>query len=340
MNDSIASKPIQHLGVLGGGAFGTALAQVAAQAGRDVTLWALEPEVVSEINGQRTNAMLPAPGLTLSERIKATGAMADLASCDAILAVAPAQYTRATLRELAPHLRDGALIVLCAKGVEQKTNALMSDVLADELPNARGVVLSGPGFARDVARGLPTAVTNASKSAAAAQSVVEAIGIPTFRPYLSDDVVGAQIGGAVKNVIAVACGIAEGKKLGEGARAALITRGFAEMTRLGLARGAKLETLNGLSGLGDLVLTCVSATSRNTSFGIKLGEGRPLADIVAEQRAVAEGAASAPAVVDMAKAHGIDMPICEAVAALLAGRVSVAAAIAELLNRPFRAEGV
>jgi glycerol-3-phosphate dehydrogenase (NAD(P)+) len=338
MKDS--EQPIGHIGVQGGGAWGTALAQVAAQAGRKVTLWALEPEVVGEINTHHSNALLPLPDYELAPTIAATGDMAALGGCDAVFAVTPAQHARATLRELAPHLKHSALVVLCAKGVEQGRIALMTEVLADEIPSARAVVLSGPGFARDVARGLPTAVTIASDDADAAARIVEAIGLPTFRPYLSDDPVGAQLGGAVKNVIAVACGVAEGRELGEGARAALITRGFAEMTRLGLARGAKLETMNGLAGLGDLVLTCVSATSRNHSFGMKLGQGRKLAEVKAEQKSVAEGAASAPAIVAMAAKYKVDMPICAAVDALLAERVSVDQAISDLLSRPFRAEGM
>lgn len=342
MNGSEPSKfsQIHHIGVLGAGAWGTALAQVAAQAGCGVTLWALEPDAVIEINSSHTNALSALPEQKLSSAIRATGAMADLAACDAILTVAPAQYARPTLKQLAPHLKAGALIVLCAKGVELKTNALMTEVLAAEAPDARGVVLSGPGFARDVARGLPTAVTIASTDKDAAAAIVEAIGLPTFRPYLSDDPIGAQIGGAVKNVIAIACGVAEGRKLGEGARAALITRGFAEMTRLGLARGGRLETLNGLAGLGDLVLTCVSHTSRNMSFGVEIGMGKSASEALASRRSVVEGVASAPAVTALARASGVDMPICAAVDDLLAGRVDVEKAILDLLSRPFRSEGV
>jgi glycerol-3-phosphate dehydrogenase (NAD(P)+) len=215
----------------------------------------------------------------------------------------------------------------------------MTEVLADVVPRAVPAVLSGPGFAKDVARGLPTAVTLACGDEVLARSLVDAIGLPTFRPYLTDDLVGAEVGGAVKNVIAIACGVAEGRGLGEGARAALITRGFAELTRLGCAMGARAETLSGLCGLGDLVLTCVSRSSRNTSLGAALGEGRKLADILAERRSVAEGAASAPAVVALALRHGVEMPICEAVDAVLAGRASIETAIGALLARPFRAEG-
>jgi glycerol-3-phosphate dehydrogenase (NAD(P)+) len=239
---------------------------------------------------------------------------------------------------LRPHLKPGAPIVLCAKGVERGSLALMTDVLAEEIPDARAAVLSGPGFAKDVARGLPTATTIASPDAVLAQRVVATIGLPTFRPYVADDLIGAEIGGAVKNVIAVGCGVAEGRKLGDGARAALITRGFAELTRLGLAMGAKAETLSGLCGLGDLVLTCCSMTSRNTSLGAALGEGRALKDILAERRSVAEGAESAPAVVALAAKYGVEMPICAAVNEIVGERIGIDEAITALLSRPFKAE--
>jgi glycerol-3-phosphate dehydrogenase (NAD(P)+) len=215
----------------------------------------------------------------------------------------------------------------------------MTAVAAEAAPGAALAVLSGPGFAKDVVRGLPTATTIACADAALARRLAATLGQPTFRPYLTDDLIGAEIGGAVKNVIAIACGVAEGRALGEGARAALITRGFAEMARLGAALGARAETLTGLCGLGDLVLTCVSLSSRNTSLGAELGRGRALAAILAERRSVAEGAASAPALAALAARHGVDMPICAAVDAILAGRLSVDAAIEALLQRPFRVEG-
>jgi glycerol-3-phosphate dehydrogenase (NAD(P)+) len=245
---------------------------------------------------------------------------------------------RAVLRALRPHLKPGAPLALCAKGVERGSLALMTDVLAEEIPDIAPAVLSGPGFAKDVARGLPTATTIASPNRTLAERIVATIGLPTFRPYVADDLIGAEIGGAVKNVIAIACGVAEGRKLGDGARAALITRGFAELTRLGLAMGAKAETLSGLCGLGDLVLTCCSMTSRNTSLGAALGEGRKLADILAERRSVAEGMESAPAVVALAARHNVEMPICAAVEAIVAERIGIDEAIAALLSRPFRAE--
>lgn len=339
MKSSAESRAIQRVGILGAGAWGTALAQVAAAAGRQVTLWAFEPEVVASVTADRRNPLF-LPDIPLHPEIAATGALADLAAADAVLAVTPAQHLRATLRALRPHLRADPIVVLCAKGVEQRSLALMSEVLADELPDAHAAVLSGPGFARDVARGLPTATTIACADPVLGQALVAALGLPTFRPYLTDDIVGAEIGGAVKNVIAIACGVAEGRKLGDGARAALITRGFAELSRLGQAMGARQETLSGLCGLGDLVLTCASLTSRNTSLGAALGEGRTVTDVLAERRSVAEGVASAPAVTALAKKHGVEMPICTAVDDLLAGRCDVDAAIAALLARPFRAEGV
>lgn len=333
------SKPYDHVAVVGAGAWGTALAQVAAAAGRAVTLWAREPEVVEGVNHQQENPLF-LPGIRLNQVIRATAELEDAASADLILAVPPAQHMRGVLRQLRPHLDPQTPIVLCAKGVERGSLALMTDVLKEEIPELTPAVLSGPGFAKDVARGLPTATTIASPDQELAQRIVATIGLPTFRPYVADDLIGAEIGGAVKNVIAIACGVAEGRKLGDGARAALITRGFAELTRLGLAMGAKAETLSGLCGLGDLVLTCASLTSRNTSLGAALGEGRKLADILGERRSVAEGMESAPAVVALAEKHKVDMPISIAVEAIVAERISIDDAITALLARPFKAEGV
>lgn len=327
----------QSVAVLGAGAWGTALAQVAAAAGRQVTLWAREEEVIEAVNTDHENKLF-LPGISLNPVVRATSDFAEAAQSELILAVPPAQHMRSVLRQLRPHLKPGAPLVLCAKGVERGSLALMTDVLAAELPEVGPAVLSGPGFAKDVARGLPTATTIASPDGALAQRIVATIGLPTFRPYVADDLVGAEIGGSVKNVIAIACGVAEGRKLGDGARAALITRGFAELTRLGLAMGAKAETLSGLCGLGDLVLTCCSMTSRNTSLGAALGEGRKLAGILAERRSVAEGMESAPAVVALAAKHKVEMPICEAVNAIVSDRIGIDEAIKALLSRPFKAE--
>ena len=335
----VVTSPFASVAVLGAGAWGTALAQVAAAAGREVRLWALEPEVVEGVNSVHENRLF-LPGLLLHPAVQATGELERAAGAELILAVSPAQHMRGVLKRLKPHLKTGAPVVLCAKGVERGSLALMTDVLAEEIPDAAAAVLSGPGFAKDVARGLPTATTIASRDAVLAARVVATIGLPTFRPYVADDLVGAEIGGAVKNVIAIACGVAQGRQLGDGARAALITRGFAELTRLGLAMGAKAETLSGLCGLGDLVLTCASLTSRNTSLGAALGEGRALKDILGERRSVAEGVESAPAVVALAARHKVEMPICAAVDAIVAGRMNIDEAIGALLSRPFRAEGV
>ncbi len=331
------SRGFSTVGVIGGGAWGTALAQVCARAGLKPTLWAREPEVVQSIRDRRENAAF-LPGVALDEPVQATGDFADLAGADFILAVPPAQFTRATLSAFAAHTRAGLPVVLCSKGIEQGALKLMTEVLAETLPEAAPAVLSGPSFAGEVARGLPTAVTLACPDPDLGPRLAEAIASPAFRPYLADDMVGAEAGGAVKNVLAIACGIVEGRGLGRSAHAALITRGFAEMTRLGVALGARAETLAGLCGLGDLVLTCSSPQSRNMSVGLALGGGQTIEQALAGKLSVAEGVASAPAVRALAEKHGVDMPICRAVAAILAGEASVDAAIAGLLNRPLRAE--
>lgn len=334
-----SSDGIEHVAVVGAGAWGTALAQVAAAGGRRVTLWAHEPETAEAILTRRENPLF-LPGARLDAGIAATTDLDAACAADAVLAATPAQHMRATLRRLAPGLRPGLPVVLCAKGIEQGTLALMTEVLAQEAPQAAAAVLSGPGFAKDVVRGLPTATTIAAADANLAHALAAALGSPTFRPYVTDDLIGAEIGGAVKNVIAIACGVAEGRQLGDGARAALITRGFAELCRLGRALGARTETLNGLCGLGDLVLTCSSVTSRNFALGVALGQGRTAAEALADKRSVAEGAATAPAVVALAARQGVEMPICAATAQVLAGRLSVDAAIHSLLMRPFKAEGL
>ena len=326
-----------HLGILGAGAWGSALAIVGAQGGHDVTLWAHEADVVASIQAQREN-MLFLPGVTLPDRIRATSDMAELGHADVLLAVVPAQFMRATLSRLRGIVKRRTPVVLCSKGIEQGSLHLMTEVLTQTLPECVPAVLSGPSFAKDVAIGLPTAVTLACPDETVGAGLVEMIGINTFRPYLATDLVGAEVGGAVKNVLALACGMAEGRGLGESARAALITRGFAEMTRLGLALGADARTLSGLCGLGDLVLTCASATSRNFSLGVALGQGHSVADALSGKRSVAEGAATAPALRELALRHDVAMPICEAVADVLGGRLGVKHAIEKLLSRPFKAE--
>jgi glycerol-3-phosphate dehydrogenase (NAD(P)+) len=327
----------QHVGVIGAGAWGTALAQVAARAGLQVTLQAREPEVVASIAANRENTMFLA-GVKLEDAIAAAPGMDALAACDLILAVPPAQHLRSALTALKPHLKAGVPVVLCSKGVEQGTLKLMSDVAAEVLPSQPIAVLSGPSFAGEVARGLPTAVTLACEDEALGQKIGQAIAIPTFRPYLAADVIGAEAGGAVKNVLAIACGISEGKGLGRSAHAALITRGFAELTRLAVALGGRSETVAGLCGLGDLVLTCSSPQSRNMSVGLALGGGQTLEQALAGKVSVAEGVASAPAVRALARKLDVETPICEAVAAILAGEVDVDSAILGLLSRPLKAE--
>ena len=328
---------MKRAGVVGAGAWGTALAQVCARAGLETTLWAREREVAEAIDRDHENALF-LPGVELDHAIHASHDFVDLARSDLILAVAPAQHLRATLQALAPHMDPGAPVVLCAKGVEQGSLKLMTEVLAEAAPDAAPAVLSGPSFAGEVARGLPTAVTLACPDEALGWRLAEAIATPTFRPYLSQDMIGAEAGGAVKNVLAIACGIVEGRGLGRSAHAALITRGFAELTRLAVALGAQAETLAGLCGLGDLVLTCSSPQSRNMSVGLAMGRGESLSQALAGKLSVAEGVASAPAVRQLAARLGVETPICEAVAAILAGEAEVDEAIRGLLSRPLRDE--
>jgi len=328
---------IRSVGVIGAGAWGTALAQVCCRAGLDVTLWAREAEVVESVRDFRQNALF-LPGVELDPVLKVTSDLADLGDAHMILAVPPAQHVRATLAAFAPYARDGLPVVLCAKGVEQGTLKLMTEVLAEVIPHAAPAVLSGPSFAGEVARGLPTAVTLACGDETCADRLAHALATPLFRPYLSTDLIGAEAGGAVKNVLAIACGVVEGKGLGRSAHAALITRGFAELTRLAVALGAQAETLAGLCGLGDLVLTCSSPQSRNMSVGLALGRGETLAQALSGKLSVAEGVASAPAVRALARKLGVETPICEAVAAVLADEIDIDTAIGGLLSRPLRAE--
>ena len=324
-------------GVIGGGAWGTALAQVCARAGLSVTLWAREAEVVADVNAVHENRLF-LPGVELDAAVRATAGIGDLGACELVLAVAPAQHLRAALAAFAPHARPGLPLMLCAKGVEQGSLKLMTEVLAETIPAAAPAVLSGPSFAGEVARGLPTAVTLACPDEALGQRLAEAVATPTFRPYTSDDMIGAEAGGAIKNVLAIACGIVEGRGMGRSAHAALITRGFSELTRMAVALGGRAETVAGLCGLGDLVLTCSSPQSRNMSVGLALGRGQTLEEALAGKLSVAEGVASAPVVHALAGRLGVEAPICSAVAGILAGKVGVDAAIEGLLARPLRPE--
>ncbi|HEY7805633.1 MAG TPA: NAD(P)H-dependent glycerol-3-phosphate dehydrogenase [Croceibacterium sp.] len=323
------------IGVIGAGAWGTALAQLLASDGGEVLLWALEPELVAEINSAHTNSLF-LPSVPLSETVKATSEVTDAADCDVLFLVTPAQHLAGVLADIEALPLD---LVVCAKGIEAGSGRLMSEVARDAAPASEIAVLSGPTFAHEVAAGLPTAVTLACGGREAQWRRLSAvIAQPHFRPYYSEDVVGAEIGGAVKNVLAIACGVVEGLGLGQNARAALIARGYAEMLRFGEARGAQRDTLAGLCGLGDLVLTCTSTSSRNFSLGKALGEGHAAADLMADRRTVAEGAFTAPVLVELAARHGVAMPIVTAVYQLLQG-APAREVVAHLLARPLTAEG-
>ena len=324
------------IGVVGGGAWGTALAQVAAHGGRDTLLWAIEDEVVAAVNRIHENPVY-LKGCKLEPTLRATTAFSDLADRDAWIVVTPAQHMRAVLSRLpCPNMP----LVLCSKGIEEGSGKMLHDVAHEVCPTSPIAVLSGPSFAHEVAEGLPTAVTLACEDAELGGRLRERLSSPAFRIYYTDDVVGAEVGGAVKNVLAIACGIAEGRRLGQNARAALIARGFMEMTRFGLAQGARRETLAGLAGLGDLVLTCSSTSSRNFSLGKGIGEGRPVPELMADRRTVAEGAFTAPVLARLAREKGVEMPIVFAVDALISGRAGVDEVLEQLLNRPPRDEGV
>jgi glycerol-3-phosphate dehydrogenase (NAD(P)+) len=326
------------IGIVGGGAWGTALGQTLRLAGRDVLLWAREPEVVEEINAAHANTAF-LPGVALNPQLKATADLAAIAEREVVAMVAPAQHVRAACAALAPHLPAARPLVMCSKGLEQATGKLLGEVVAETLPQAALAILSGPSFAADVVRGLPAALTLACADEALGMRLVGSLGYRQFRLYRATDVVGVQLGGAVKNVLAIAAGIVEGKGLGASAHAALVTRGFAELRRFGEALGARPDTLMGLSGLGDLLLTCGSPQSRNMSLGRALGQGQTLEAVLGGRRSVAEGVYTAAAVARVAAERGIDMPIVYAVHAIVAGRATVDEAIEALLSRPFRSEG-
>jgi len=326
------------IGVIGAGAWGTALAQMLSRDGRDVLLWAYEPDVVAAINAEHRNPLY-LPSATLSPNIRATGDLSDFVAIETALVVTPAQVLGRVLAGLVKPPRD---LVLCSKGIEAGTGRLMNHVARDASPGSEIAVLSGPTFAHEVAAGLPTAVTLACGGGAAQwDRLAPAIARPAFRPYYSDDVTGAEIGGAVKNVLAIACGVVDGLALGQNARAALIARGYAEMLRFGEALGARTETLAGLCGLGDLVLTCSSTASRNFSLGKALGElggeGASAAALLADRRTVAEGAHTAPVLADLAVKRGVAMPIVAGVTAILGG-ADARKVVADLLARPLKAE--
>jgi len=329
---------MKRIGVIGGGAWGTALAMLAGRNGANVHLWSREAEVVDAVNREHRNPFF-LPGAELDPALRATGDLAEACNADAVLLAVPAQHSRTVFAALAASLDADVPAVLCAKGFEQASGKLMGEVAAETLPEAPLAVLSGPTFAAEVAAGLPTAATLACADRAHAGALQKALGGPTFRPYLSEDLCGAQIGGAVKNVLAIACGIVLGRRLGENARAALITRGMAEMLRLGAAMGARSETLMGLSGMGDLVLTATSTSSRNTALGKALGEGQALADYLDGRRSIAEGVWTAAALNRRAETLGIDMPIAAAVDRIVNHAASIDSTIEAILARPLKYEG-
>ncbi len=324
-----------RVGIIGGGAFGTAMACVIRRSDHETVIWAREPEVAASINRQGTNTLFLG-GVRLVPGIAATNDLAAAAErADFLLLAPPAQHMRAVTTQLRPALKPGTPVVSCSKGIERGSCLLMPEVLAETLPRAKLAVLSGPSFAREIAHDLPCGVTLACADAAVGEMLVRAIGTPRFRTYLSDDLTGATIGGVMKNVLAIAAGIVQGRRLGENARATLITRGLAEATRLGLAKGARAETFMGLSGVGDLVLTCNSMQSRNTSLGVAIGEGRKAGDVLAARKEVTEGAHSAEAVAALAKRLRIEMPIVEAVDDVLNHGADLDATIARLLAHPY-----
>ena len=326
-----------NISVIGGGAWGTALAAMAARAGRNVLLWAREDDVVTSINETHENKDFLS-GISLPETLKATGDLGQAAAADVILMVVPAQFVRSVALELMPHITESTPIILCAKGIEQSSGKLMNEVMKEVMPKTPLLVLSGPTFAREVALGMPSAVTIASKYQQIAQNVSETLGQTTFRPYLSRDVVGAEVGGAVKNVLAVACGIVAGLELGENARAALITRGLAEMVRFGETFGAKRETMMGLCGLGDLILTCSSSQSRNMSLGMALGQGKTVEEIMSGRISVAEGYHTAGILAEIAERENIEMPIAGAVNKILHKGGNVKKIVQNLMKRPYVSE--
>ncbi|HUE65137.1 MAG TPA: NAD(P)H-dependent glycerol-3-phosphate dehydrogenase [Rhizomicrobium sp.] len=329
------TSSFSKIAVLGAGAWGTALAMAARTAGRNVTLWVREDDVLADIRAGRENRFLP--GVAIPKDLTVTGDLTETAKADAVLLAVPAQILHRFTEIVRPHLANGQPVVICAKGIEKGSGKLVTEVAAETLPGTPLAILSGPSFARDVARGLPTAVTIAARNGLAEQ-LQTALGSATFRPYASDDITGVALGGAAKNVYAIACGVVEGMGLGENARAALLARSFAELARLGESLGARRETLMGLSGLGDLVLTATSPSSRNFSFGMELGRGQAISELSAPGRPLAEGVATAPALVARAKVADVEMPIAEAMADLLSGTLPLGEAMIRLMSRKLTTE--
>lgn len=328
---------MKTIGIIGSGAWGTALGQAARRAGRDVTLWARDAETVSSINTRHENARY-LPGIPLDPQLYATTHIKQCAEAEAVLLVTPAQTIKETCQKIAPFITASAPVVLCAKGIEATTGQRLTEIIESLLPQNPIAVLSGPTFAHEVARGLPAAITLACKDAKVGENLVQTLGSSSFRPYYSDDVIGTEIGGAVKNVIAIACGIVEGRGLGANARAALLTRGLAEITRLAKTLGGKNETLMGLSGLGDTVLTCTTTQSRNMALGISIGQGKLIDELLKIRQGLAEGLSTSQAVMKMAHHFNLDMPICTAVYQIVYEKANLEQTITSVLSRPFGKE--
>ncbi len=327
------------IGVIGAGAWGTALAHVLANEGKEVTLWARTPEMVATMEAMQENDKY-LPGVRLNETIRITESLTKAANADAILLVTPAQYIRKTLEALKADAGNGKPVVICSKGIELESGMLMSQVAKSVIPSGNFAILTGPTFAHDIAKGSPSAVTIAMEDKDQGNELCEMVGVRTLRPYYSEDVIGAQIGGAVKNVIAIACGAVIGRGLGESSRAALVTRGLAEMSRLASAMGAKKETLMGMCGVGDMILSCSSMQSRNYSFGMEIGKGKSAQEILDGRTAVTEGFYTSKALMTLAKKNAVDMPICESVYQCLNEGLDFKDAIEKMLDRPVRKENV
>lgn len=325
------------ISIIGAGAWGTALAQLQAKQGKSVILWTRKSTLAEEINAKRSNKTYLS-GIKLDEKIMATSDMGTALQNDILLLVTPAQVLRETLETMKPQIRPAHVIVICCKGIEISSGKLLSDVAQSVLPKNTIAILTGPNFAHEIAAGKPAATTLACADEAIAKTLQSAIATTTFRPYITTDVIGAQIAGALKNVIAIACGMAEGLNMGESARASLVTRGMAEIVRLGLKMGARSETFLGLSGMGDLMLTCSSAKSRNYSLGLALGQGLAMAQIMTERKSVTEGVHTAKAATLLAKEYGVDMPVCQAVNKCVNEGMGLEIALKEMLSRPLGSE--